>query len=175
VLRFQNSEQIDIYYSLDGTAPDDSALPYQAPIPLDTTTAVRAIGYKRGFAPSDVVTHTYFVDEAVNLPFISIVTDPDNFFSNERGIYVTGTNGKGGYCDSAIRNLKQDWERPANVELYERMGLGLTSKRRERPSAVVAYRFLRSHWPVRTQRVRKGSFEYQLFQTRISTISNPSS
>ena len=95
MLRFQNSGQIDIYYSLDGTPPDDSALPYRAPITLKATTAVRAIGYKRGAAPSAVVTHTYFIDEAIHLPFISIVTDPDNFFSDERGIYVTGTNGKG--------------------------------------------------------------------------------
>ena len=35
---------------------------------------------------------------------------------------MTGTNGRGGYCDSAIRNLKQDWERPVNVELYEMDG-----------------------------------------------------
>lgn len=122
VLSFQNSEQIDIYYSLDGTPPDDSALRYQAPIALNATTAVRAIGYKHGFAPSDVVTHTYFIDEPIHLPFISIVTDPNDFFSDERGIYVTGTHGRSGYCDSAIRNLKQDWERPVNIELYEMDG-----------------------------------------------------
>ena len=92
------------------------------PITLSATAAVRAIGYKGGWAPSEVVTQTYFIDEAVHLPFISIVTDPANFFSDDRGIYVTGTNGTGGYCDLAIRNLKQDWERPVNVELYEMDG-----------------------------------------------------
>ena len=166
VLRFQNSEQIDIYYSLDGTPPDDRALPYQGPIALNATTAVRAIGYARGLALSDVVTHTYFIDEAVNLPFISIVTDPNNFFSDERGIYVTGTRGRGGYCDSAIRNLKQDWERPVNVELYEMNGdlafnqqagvqiFGGCSRHRF-PQKSLAL-FARKAYG-------KGSFQYQLF------------
>ena len=166
VLRFQNSEQIDIYYSLDGTSPDDSALRYQAPIALNATTAVRAIGYGRGSAPSDVVTHTYFIDEAVNLPFISIVTDPDNFFSDERGIYVTGTKGTGGYCDSAIRNLKQDWERPTNVELYEMDGdLGFN----QRAGVQIFGGCSRHRFPQKSlallarKAYGKGSFEYQLF------------
>ncbi len=122
VLRFQNSDQIDIYYSLDGKPPDSSATRYRGPITLSATAAIRAIGYKGGWAPSEVVTQTYFIDEAVHLPFISIVTDPANFFSDDQGIYVTGTHGTGGYCDNAIRNLKQDWERPVNVELYEMDG-----------------------------------------------------
>ncbi len=165
-LRFQNSGQIDIYYSLDGTPPDDSALPYRAPITLKATTAVRAIGYKHGAAPSAVVTHTYFIDEAVHLPFISIVTDPDNFFSDERGIYVTGTNGKDSYCDSTISNVKQDWERPVNIELYEMDGsLGFNQ-----PAGVKIHGGCSRHrYPQRAlalfarQAYGKGSFQYQLF------------
>jgi len=166
VLRFDNAEQIDIYYSLDGMPPDDSAILYQAPITLDATVAVRAIGYLGGLAPSDVVTHTYFIDEPVHLPFISIVTDPDNFFSDERGIYVTGTNGTGGYCDSAIRNLKQDWERPVNVELYETDGtLGFN----QRAGVKIFGGCSRHRFPQKSlalfarQIYGKGSFRYQLF------------
>ena len=166
VLLFENAEQIDIYYSLDGTPPDDNALPYQAPIVLDATTAVRAIGYAGGSAPSDVVTHTYFIDEPVNLPFISIVTDPDNFFSDERGIYVTGTNGRSGYCDSAIRNLKQDWERPVNVELYETNGaLGFNQQAGVKIfGGCSRHRFPQKSLALFARKAYgKGSFEYQLF------------
>jgi hypothetical protein len=166
MLRLENSEQIDIYYSLDGTTPDDSALRYQAPITLKATAAVRAIGYKHGFAPSDVVTQTYFIDEPIHLPFISIVTDPDNFFGDKRGIYVTGTNGTGGYCDNAIRNVKQDWERPVNVELYETDGkLGFNQ-----PAGVQIFGGCSRHrYPQRglalfaRKEYGKGSFEYPLF------------
>ncbi len=166
VLSFQNSDQIDIYYSLDGTPPDDSAIPYRMPITLNATSAVRAIGYAPGSAPSEVVTHTYFIDEPIRLPFISIVTDPNNFFSDERGIYVTGTRGRSGYCDNAVRNLKQDWERPANVELYEMDGrLGFNQQagvqifggcsRHRFPQKSLAL-FARKEYG-------KGAFEHQLF------------
>jgi hypothetical protein len=166
VLRFQNSGQIDIYYCLDGTPPDDSALPYRAPITLAATTAVRAIGYRRGYAPSDVVTQTYFIDEPVHLPFISIVTDPDNFFSDERGIYVTGTNGRDSYCDSAIRNVKQDWERPVNVELYETDGALAFN---QQAGVKIFGGCSRHRYPQRSlalfarKAYGKGSFRYQLF------------
>jgi hypothetical protein len=166
VLGFQNSEQIDIYYSLDGRPPDASALRYQRPIALAATTAVRAIGYRRGYAPSAVVTHTYFIDEAVHLPFVAIVTDPDNFFSNDRGIYVTGTHGTGGYCDSAIRNVKQDWERPVNVELYEMDG---TVAFNQQAGVKIYGGCSRTRFPQKSlalyarKEYGKGSFEYQLF------------
>lgn len=166
VLSFLNADQIDIYYSLDGTPPNDSATPYKAPVALDRTTAVRAIGYTRGLGPSAVVTHSYFIDEEINLPVISIVTDPDNFFSDHKGIYVTGTHGRAGYCDSAIRNVKQDWERPVNIELYEVDGAtGLNQRagvkiyggcsRHRYPQKSLAL-FARSAYG-------KGSFRYQLF------------
>jgi hypothetical protein len=166
VLSFLNSDQIDIYYSLDGTAPDDTALPYRRPIPLTATTAVRAIGYAEGCAPSEVVTQTYFLDEPVHLPFISIVTDPANFFSDERGIYVTGTNGTGGYCDSAIRNVKQDWERPVNVELYETDG---TLAFNQRAGVKIFGGCSRHRFPQKSLALfarstyGKGSFRYRLF------------
>ena len=165
-LTFENADQMDIYYSLDGTPPDDGALRYQAPIALETTAAVRAIGYLPGSAPSDIVTHTYFVDEPVNLPFISIVTDPDNFFSDETGIYVTGTNGRGGYCDSAIRNVKQDWERPVNVELYEMDGdLGFNQRAGVKIfGGCSRHRFPQKSLALFARKVYgKGSFEYQIF------------
>ena len=166
VLRFENADQIDVYYSLDGTPPDDSALLYQGPIALDATTAVRAIGYAPGSAPSNVVTHTFFIDEVVHLPFISIVTDPDNFFSDERGIYVTGTNGRSGYCDSAIRNVKQDWERPVNVELYEMDGeLGFNQRAGVKIfGGCSRHRFPQKSLALFARKVYgKGSFRHQLF------------
>jgi hypothetical protein len=165
-LRFANSDQIDIYYSLDGTTPDDQALRYEAPIVLEATAAVRAIGYARGLGPSDVVTQTYFLDEPVHLPFVSIVTDPAHFFSDETGIYVTGTNGRGGYCDSAIRNLKQDWERPVNVELYETDGRPGFNQRAGVKifGGCSRHRFPQKSLALFARQVYgKGSFAYQLF------------
>lgn len=165
-LRFENSDQVDIYYSLDGTPPDEGSLPYEGPIAITATTAVRAIGYANGSAPSEVVTHTFFIDEPAHLPVISIVTDPANFFSNERGIYVTGTRGKSGYCDSAVRNVKQDWERPVNVELYEKDG---TLAFNQGAGAQIFGGCSRHRFPQKSlalfarKAYGKGSFQYRLF------------
>lgn len=55
---------------------------------------IRAIAYKEGYGVSDIVNATYFTDSNIfnrfDLPVISLVTDPDNFFDYESGIYVSG-------------------------------------------------------------------------------------
>lgn len=108
----------EIYYTVDGTIPDINSSKYAGSFTITKTTALRVVSIAPGAVPSRVLTHTYFIDEQVNLPFISLVTDPDHLFSDETGIYVTGTNGITGNCDSVTpRNTNQDWERPVNIEL----------------------------------------------------------
>ncbi len=111
-----------IYYTLDGTDPKESSLQYSAPISLLTTTVVRAKTFEAGTIPGLTATHSYFINEPQNLPVISLVTDPDHFFSDETGIYVEGTAGVSGYCTSVPHNVNQDWERPVNIELFEKDG-----------------------------------------------------
>jgi hypothetical protein len=57
-------------------------------------TIVRAKAIKDEHNFSQTITHSYFVDENIfaryKLPIISISTNPDNFFSDEAGIYVAG-------------------------------------------------------------------------------------
>ena len=94
---------------------------------------VRAVAYKEGYAASDVVTHSYFVDENIfhryTLPIISISTDPANFFDNRIGIYVAGVHYRnfrpgrpwhnpGNYTQRGI-----NWERPVHVEFFEPGGV----------------------------------------------------
>ena len=55
----------DIYYTTDGSGPLDLArnVPsghlYTGPIPITTTTCLRAVAYKPGWVPTNVDTHTY--------------------------------------------------------------------------------------------------------------------
>ena len=70
--------------------------------------------------PSSIITHTYFINENITLPVISISTDPENLWNDEIGIYCIGTNGITGYGVTA--NYWQNWERPINIELYEPNG-----------------------------------------------------
>lgn len=62
---------------------------------IDKATIIRAVSYDKLGNRSDVATKTYFVKysekngyEGMNI--LSIVTEPDNLFDYEKGIYVTG-------------------------------------------------------------------------------------
>lgn len=117
-----NSATAKIYYTSNGTPPDTNSKLYSTPITLDSTIAIRAFSTDEGRVSSEIITQTFFIDEQINMPFISLVTDPDHLFSDETGIYVTGTNGRQGDCDPTIRNVNQDWEQPVNIEFYEPNG-----------------------------------------------------
>jgi hypothetical protein len=82
---------------------------------------------------SATITHTYFTGADLmgryNLPVVSLVTDPKNFFDAETGIYVLGKP----YADQADADITEDerqlfanfsqhgraWERPISIELLE--------------------------------------------------------
>lgn len=157
---------IPIYITLDGTRPNENSTVYSSPITLGATTAIRASTLIHPNIPNDVVTQTYFIDEPVNLPFISIVTDPDNLFSDRRGIYVTGTNGTSGWCSETKRNVNQDWERPVNLEYYNTSGKNILNQLAgiKIYGACSRTRFPQKSFALFARNIYgKGSFEGQLF------------
>ena len=115
VLTAQSSEA-NIYYTLDGSIPTQSSSRYQNPIILDNTGVVRAIQLQVGYLPSPVITKTFWVDEPTTLPVFSIVTDPENLWDDDTGIYVEGTDYTWGWGNG---NFWQDWEKPCYVEFWE--------------------------------------------------------
>lgn len=160
------SQGAEIHYTINGSEPDSASSVFKEPIVLTRTTALRARTFKTGTLPGVTVTQTYLIDEAINLPVISIVTDSANFFDNKIGIYVTGTNGIRGACDPTIRNLNQDWERPVNIELYEKNG----SPGFNQEAGIKIYGGCsRTRFPQKSlalyarNRYGKGSFDYKLF------------
>jgi len=48
-----------IYYTLDGSTPDNTKTQYSTPITVSTTTTLKAIAYKSGLEASNVATATY--------------------------------------------------------------------------------------------------------------------
>lgn len=114
-----------VRFTRDGSLPTESSEAWRAPSALSETTVIRAAAFAEGAVPSAVVTRTYFVGEAAasyspRLPVISLVAEPDDFFSDERGIYVEGTNGGEARCRAEPANWWQkDWERPVHVTFFE--------------------------------------------------------
>jgi hypothetical protein len=95
-----------IYYTLDGTVPDQSATVYSSTIYIFASTVVRAIGIHPGYLPARSVTNTYFFNVSHDLPVISISTSPGNFFDPDTGMYVDA-------------NIWTGWEKPIHVEFFD--------------------------------------------------------
>ena len=115
----------EIRYTLDATLPTATSPRYTGPIAIDRTTVVRAALFASNRLPSPVSSRTYLVGEPHRLPTLTLMTDPDNLFSDQRGIYVLGPGRHGDYpfFDS---NIWQEWERPVEVSFREPGGVGGT-------------------------------------------------
>lgn len=97
-------------------------------------TVVRARAYKNGVFSDEIVTNSYFINPNYTLPIISLVTDEDNLFGYENGIYVPGKI----YDEWRKENINvqrdrspvptnynqqgSEWERESHIEFFEANG-----------------------------------------------------
>ncbi len=100
----------NLYYTLDGSYPDEDSKVYTGPFELTNTTAVRLVSIEDGKLVSDVVTAVYIINENHTLPVVSIVAPPDTLFGRS-GIYTN-----------------YDWDREVrcNLKLFELDGQSFT-------------------------------------------------
>ncbi len=102
-----NSSTAVIRYTTDGSIPNSNSIKYNSPISIDSTIVIRAKTFDKDIT-GKVITHTYFINEDLNLPVISISTNPDNLWDDETSMYV----------DNDIEKQK-DWKRPVYIEFFE--------------------------------------------------------
>lgn len=96
-----------VHYTTDGSQPTETSPIYTEPLTFDKTTVLRARIIEAGKMPGMVLTESYFIDEAFaghELPVVSIVTENDNFWGAQNGIYT--------------QSFKPDWEIPVNIEMF---------------------------------------------------------
>ena len=119
------------------------------PEKFDKATVVRAVAVAEDGTFSDVVTNTYFVmnDEKLkyysDIPVVSLVTDPDNLFDKDKGIYVAGqqyldwknspqyNRNKSEWDTDNVANFfskGKEWEREADITYFKNRALGFTQK-----------------------------------------------
>ena len=96
-------EGCDIYYTTDGSYPDEESKAYTGPITLTKTTALRVVSIENGKLPSDIITAVYIINENHTLPVVSIVGVPD---------LITGGGG-------IYPNYKTEREVRCNLKLFE--------------------------------------------------------
>ncbi len=75
-----------VYYTTNGRTPTDADTRYTdgTVLSLTNSTVLRAVAYRTGYLPSDVMTHTYLTVQPHTLPVVSVSGDPVALF---------GTNG----------------------------------------------------------------------------------
>jgi len=89
-LQSENSNY-KIYYSLNGTDPDEASTIFAQDIEITKTTVIKARTFQKDSLPGKIVTHSYiFFNREVTLPVVSLATDPENLWSKEKGIYIKG-------------------------------------------------------------------------------------
>lgn len=119
-----------VYYTLDCTTPNASSAVYSGPIAADKNTVVRAVSMRDGYITNLTASATYlFTTDGVNhsLKIATLVTDPDNLWSDATGIYAYGEKydpdlAYGDSLNTAQFYLsKKDedaWEREASFSVY---------------------------------------------------------
>lgn len=91
-----------IYYTLDGSLPNEKSSVYSGPISVNSTCVIRAISIEEGALPSKALTLSFILNENHTLPVVSLVADARSSYS-AGGIFKAG----------------KDVEHPGCVSLYE--------------------------------------------------------
>jgi len=114
----------NVYYTRDGNDPTQSSPVYTTSISIDSNTILKSRFYPSDpkLLPSKIITATYFINENIKLPVVSITTPPANLFDHFTGIYEFGPNqidtvNAYPFVDA---NFWQGWEKPAHIEFFDR-------------------------------------------------------
>jgi hypothetical protein len=102
-----------ILFTLDGSVPTQATgTRYARPLWLDAGAPAVVVVRARAVLPNGelgpVRSASYFVGVPATLPMVSLVVDPDDLWSDERGIYANP------------RERGSAWERPADVTYVDR-------------------------------------------------------
>lgn len=117
------SQGEEIRYTLDATVPNALSPLYSSAINIAEDTVVRARIFQDNFIPSRTSSRTFITSNTHSLPIVTLVTEPDNFFNEQQGIYVYGPDEN--YEDELPffgANFWQDWERDIHFSFYEETG-----------------------------------------------------
>ena len=118
-IKVEIPEGATLRYTTDGSTPSRTNGETSETGTFRTTVnrVYRFVLIKDGYLDSPVVTRSYIRRrQRINLPALSIVTDPAHLYDSQIGFFVQGTNGRAGKGTSELCNWNMDWDRPVNVE-----------------------------------------------------------
>jgi len=141
--------QNTIVYTLDGEIPDERSEQWDGDLILEDINAhknrfakladskyetgdliskgniLRAVVLSEGCPASQEIVKTYFVNQSGSIPYmvpvVSLITEKDNLFDDEIGIYVAGKH-------INFSKHGKAWERPVHVEIIDTTGTPILSQ-----------------------------------------------
>ena len=108
-----------LVYTTDGTTPTDvnGTKTNNGKFTVSSSTVYRFRLYADGYLPSRVITRSFiYKDRNYAFPIMSVVTNPDNIYSTEIGVFQQGPHGRPGNGQTTNCNWNMDWDRPVNME-----------------------------------------------------------
>ena len=118
-VQVQIPEGATLLYTTDGTTPSrkNGEVSQTGTFRMTTSQVFRFMLIKDGYLDSPVITRSYLRrQQRMNMPIVSIVTDPAHLYDEKIGFFVQGTNGRAGKGTSERCNWNMDWDRPVNME-----------------------------------------------------------
>ncbi|HEX2956930.1 MAG TPA: CotH kinase family protein [Chitinispirillaceae bacterium] len=119
--------ELKIYYTIDGSEPDESSPVYSGPLSFQSSTTLRAKVIDTSYLPRPSTTQSYIItNRKLTLPVLSITTDTSYLFDPEHGIFVWGKEYISKYSEEneeykfrQYSNLSHNWRRPMNIEYFD--------------------------------------------------------
>lgn len=81
-------EGFEVRYTMNGSEPIASGALYTSSFPIFQTTVVRARAFREGYLHGKIASKTFFINEDISLPIISIIANSSNLWSSQGGIYT---------------------------------------------------------------------------------------
>lgn len=123
------AEGLSIYYTLDGSAPNDACILYEAPFEVSQTTTVKAVAYNDEDVASKPVTSVITIVKSIantletaytTAEAIALIDDPSSNLKDT--VYVKGVVSNVDSYSSTYHNLNY-WLDNKSFEIYAGLGL----------------------------------------------------
>ncbi len=118
---YHREENVELYYTLDGSMPDKKARRYTSPIPLDSTRVIRAVAYHpERDKYSRIESSTYFINEPeTDWMVISLTVTPEMLFDTVSGLFQVGVENDVQGIANYGANFWDRKEHFMNVEMFD--------------------------------------------------------
>ena len=151
----------EIRYTTDCSTPSRNSTLYTGPIPVRSTTVIRAVAVNNDMLVSTVAGGTFIIEsEASPVPVVSVYTDDDYFYGGREGILVKGYGKTPNYENETLKH-------PVQFEYFDENGVRRFSSMGTVDVSGHSSRSLpQKSLSINADNAYGGDFEYSFFEDR---------